>query len=500
MTETFDSLREQGNRQFRHENYTGSLICYTQCLDLQPDSFALYCNRAAALIKLDSMDEAEDDLEKSLNINSDYVPSLLRLAFLMLYKGNVVESLKYYVRAVRVSSRHAHQLSRFKSRLKEAIRLVESRARQQGYSQDYIDNIITDDVRITLDGYQSIRHQSGSNAGIPVVHRTMNPTASFMENGNTQGQNLLGNGAAITTDFPLFQQTVPEGDENGDNANPRIIQGPNGFSASFTLGPNQTNGLMGMLSRVTGQPLDNNLEPQNHPPTPQTPGHDSATRATANRSQETTEESAPDPDIGIPDVIPQNYTRSNDANRNTNIPNLAQQIGNTAQAFIQGRAISGQPLNGADMARGLATTIASQIGHVMSTQSQGQAARANASTNPNDVGSQLRGIAQAAATAFLGSMSPNAGNNTGSGTSGINTTNAQTSEHPSNAAQVPFASTANSSVQNRASTSTHSDNSNNNVGGNEGNAGNNVSSTSTHEEANRHNTSDLESAMDLDLD
>ena len=42
MTETFESLREQGNKKYRQENYTGSLICYTRCIDLQPSALALF--------------------------------------------------------------------------------------------------------------------------------------------------------------------------------------------------------------------------------------------------------------------------------------------------------------------------------------------------------------------------------------------------------------------------------------------------------------------------
>ncbi|QOU20848.1 hypothetical protein BRETT_000562 [Brettanomyces bruxellensis] len=533
MAETFESLREQGNRKFRQENYTGSLICYTRCIDLQPSAFALYCNRAAALIKLDSMDEAEDDLRKSLIINPEYVPSLLRLGFLMLYKGNVVESLKNYVQAVRVSSRHPHQLDRFKSRLKEAVRLTESRARQQGYSQDYIDGIIADDVRITLDGYSSIRHETGGNSDIPAVYRSVNPTTSFAEDGNTQGRNIAGNGAGIAAEFPLFQQTTTGGNENGANANPRIVQGPNGFSASFTVGPNQANGLMGLISRITGQPLDNNADQPNHPTTPQASTQNNVSEADSTHPVASAQ-NAPDPDVGIPDVQAGDYSGSSNTTARSNIPNFAQQINNTAQAFIQGRANNGQPLNGADMARGLATTIASQIGHALSNQAQNHTAQVNASGNPNDMSSQLRGIAQAAATAFLGSMTPNNGNNAGANAAttantssnaanNATSTNAATSANAAASANaatsmnaITSANTSTSANTPNISTNTFSSTTGNDTDANPAapqnvpqnisarptnghNAGGNTSASSAHNE-NAYNTSDLESAMDLDLD
>lgn len=518
MTETFESLREQGNKKYRHENYTGSLICYTRCIDLQPSAFALYCNRAAALIKLDSMDEAEDDLRKSLIINPQYVPSLLRLAFLMLYKGNVVESLKNYVQAVRVSSRHPHQLDRFKSRLKEAVRLTESRARQQGYSQDYIDGIIADDVRITLDGYSSIRHETGGNSDIPAVYRSVNPTTSFAEDGNTQGRNIAGNGAGIAAEFPLFQQTTAGGNENGANANLRIVQGPNGFSASFTVGPNQANGLMGLISRITGQPLDNNADQPNHHTTPQASTQNNVPEADSTHPVASAQ-NAPDPDVGIQDVQAGDYSGSSNTTASSNIPNFAHQINNAAQAFIQGRANNGQPLNGADMARGLATTIASQIGHALSNQAQNHTAQVNASGNPNDMSSQLRGIAQAAATAFLGSMTPNNGNGAGvnaastantSANAANNATSANAANNATSANAATSANTPNISTNTFSSTTGNESNVNSaasqnvsqNISArptNAHNAGGSTSASSAHNE-NAYSTSDLESAMDLDLD
>ncbi|KAH3661390.1 hypothetical protein OGAPHI_006797 [Ogataea philodendri] len=149
-------LRQKGNEKFHSSNYPGALILYTECINLDPQAFAIYCNRAATLIKLDCMKEAEEDLVKSLQINPEYVPSLCRLGFLYLYEGNTVKSLENYVKAVQVCAKEPHQLDRFKGRLKEAVRLAEGRAKQQGYSQEYIDTLIPATVRATLDNYRGL--------------------------------------------------------------------------------------------------------------------------------------------------------------------------------------------------------------------------------------------------------------------------------------------------------------------------------------------------------
>ncbi|GMF53900.1 unnamed protein product [[Candida] boidinii] len=149
-------LRSLGNAKMKEANYVSALMHYSEAISIDPHSAPLYCNRAAALIQLGSMKDAENDLIKSINYNPNYIPSLCRLGFLYLYEGNTIKSLENYVKAVEICASQPHSLDRFKSQLKESVKLAESRARAQGYSQDYIDEIIPDSVRITLDSYRSL--------------------------------------------------------------------------------------------------------------------------------------------------------------------------------------------------------------------------------------------------------------------------------------------------------------------------------------------------------
>ncbi|QPG76461.1 hypothetical protein FOA43_003850 [Brettanomyces nanus] len=349
MTEEFDRLRAQGNEKFRNGNYGGSLVCYTRCIDLVPTSYALYCNRAAALIKVDSIKEAEEDLKKSLEINSDYVPSYCQLGFLMLYEGNTVASLENYVKAVKISSKRPHQLERFKSQLKEAIRLAEGRARQQGYSQNYIDSIITDDVRICLDSYHSLRSHASNQ---PTV-----ATGSVSESiDRNEGPRFPG-GISMASSVPFLAQLINRTGNTGgvptteeaegatgtagtagtaDTAtaspNSTHVQGPNGFSASFNMAPNQTNGLMDFISQISGQ---------------------------ANIPEAVGTEREGEPII--PTALQNTGTTSTSTSSSAQQSNVHMAAHNAAQGFMNRRVQAGQPLNGADFARGLATTIASQL-------------------------------------------------------------------------------------------------------------------------------------------
>ncbi|KAG7886843.1 hypothetical protein KL938_000496 [Ogataea parapolymorpha] len=210
-------LRLKGNEKFKNCNYPGALIHYTECLNLDSNAYAIYCNRAAALIKLDCMKEAEEDLIKSLEINPDYVPSLCRLGFLYLYEGNTVKSLENYVRAVQVCAREPHQLDKFKGRLKEAVRLAEGRAKQQGYPQSYIDNIIPSTVRAILDNYRGL---ASEDAG----HSTVSSNAT-----NQSGESSIPRGrtfATAITGTPMSLASLfGQGANRGVNTSIRVETG-----------------------------------------------------------------------------------------------------------------------------------------------------------------------------------------------------------------------------------------------------------------------------------
>lgn len=471
-------LRKLGNEYFEQNNYGGALIRYTEAIQQAPDEIAagIYCNRAAVLIKLDSLKEAEADLKKSLELQPDYVPSLCRLAFLKLFQGDPISSIKNYVRAVTVCGDTTNTLPRFRAHLKDAVKMATSRAKQQGYSPSYIKGLIPAEVQAKLDSFASLSDLDQGTTS------TINRSRTEDERETPHREDIHGQRFQPGRPFAL----------NVDNAfnqpnGPRVVQGPNGFSASFTVGQNQANGLMDLISHITGQANDdrettendggirevhestgsvgsgsisnaNNGASSDHSTgnTANTPSNASSTsnvnvntNATSTSSNatnasnndtnrpnsdthSTAHEDPAEPDVDISDVEADNRqnTNPNSHQSNNNPPgiNLAQTAGQAAQSFIQGRLNNQQPINGVDFARGLATTIASQIGHAMSNQPP---------PDTNTVSGQLRGIAQAATNAFVGASNINqAGRATNSGSSNTNATPASNTVHNSNTADA----------------------------------------------------------------
>lgn len=192
MDKTVEELRNLGNKKFRELNYGAALMYYTQGIDKDPNSYALYYNRAVTFVKMDNIEEAKEDLNKSLSIKPDYIPSLCQLGFVYLYQGNTPDSLESYVKVVKINETLPHQLNRFKAQLKEAIRLAESRCRQQEYSDSFIDAIITREIRDILDGYPNLpTHmvESGipsvSFGNVPISHHagSLGPSATVIASG-----------------------------------------------------------------------------------------------------------------------------------------------------------------------------------------------------------------------------------------------------------------------------------------------------------------------------
>ncbi|TID30904.1 hypothetical protein CANINC_000496 [Pichia inconspicua] len=203
---TVQELRDLGNKKFRELNYGAALMRYTEAIDKDPTNYALYYNRAVTLVKMDAIDEAMEDLLKSLELNPEYIPSLCQLAFLYLYKGDTPSSLETYVKVVKANEKLPHSLNKFKAQLKQSISLAESRCLQQEYTQSFIDKIITPDVRTIIDSYPTLPNHM-IESGIPPVSFGNVPV------GHVQESTAIVTGASIPVPL-IFGNNTQQGGQN----------------------------------------------------------------------------------------------------------------------------------------------------------------------------------------------------------------------------------------------------------------------------------------------
>ncbi|KAG0689904.1 hypothetical protein C6P40_004252 [Pichia californica] len=500
-----EELRLLGNEKFRSLNYGAALMLYTQAIDKDPSSFAIYYNRAVALVKMDAMKEAKDDLLKSLEINPEYIPSLCQIGFLYLYEGNTPDSLESYVKVVKLNMNLPNQLNRFKAQLKEAIRLAESRCRQQEYPQEFIDSIITPEIRSTLESYPNLpTHMIES--GIPPVAFGNVPISHQFENPSVIARASIPiavNG--IRASNPSNTNQNNSDTTNGNNGIASMINLPNilgalngtpGVSASVTIGgPQSPEELMSALGNITNTEVN---ESNHSVPTYTPPTNTTATSTTSTGTQPSNQTST----IGTPTFTingnPSSVTTHHPIIRHTTSTGLPVDILQSHREAHQ------QAINRANELRRQ---------REQSTQTQTQAQTQTSQTTPTDTTATVE---TATATAESSSSSSSSNNNNTSD----NTTTAD-STAPTFARQ--FASTiatqlTNAALQNASQVSPNATPNNGaiqslaqnltsiasgvlgSLSGNNNNFVSMVSSNNNNSNTSASNNTPLDADLDMDLD
>ena len=84
MIKKQEALKSQGNEAFKSNRNEDAIAFYTEALALDSDNAdynaTIYCNRAAALLKLKNFNEAKNDCNRSIEQKSDYVKAYSRRA------------------------------------------------------------------------------------------------------------------------------------------------------------------------------------------------------------------------------------------------------------------------------------------------------------------------------------------------------------------------------------------------------------------------------------
>ncbi|XP_036342001.1 tetratricopeptide repeat protein 1 [Rhagoletis pomonella] len=101
--EQSDRMKLEGNELFKAEEPLRAIEIYTSALHICPTSCTkeraiLYCNRAAAKIKLDSKKSAIDDCSKAIELWPGYVRALMRRAKLCEQEDRLEDALADYKR------------------------------------------------------------------------------------------------------------------------------------------------------------------------------------------------------------------------------------------------------------------------------------------------------------------------------------------------------------------------------------------------------------------
>ncbi|XP_053206173.1 uncharacterized protein LOC128390474 [Panonychus citri] len=80
--------KEEGNRFFKMGNYSSAVSCYSQAIELDKENHLLFGNRAQSYLNLNRPEEAIEDCDCALKLDSNYVKGYLRrgTAFKLLHE------------------------------------------------------------------------------------------------------------------------------------------------------------------------------------------------------------------------------------------------------------------------------------------------------------------------------------------------------------------------------------------------------------------------------
>lgn len=97
------SLKDQGNEEFKKENYLKAAALYAQAVKEDPQNAVLYSNKSAALLKLKKVTKALEDAETCIKLKPDWDKGYFRKGAVLEEMGKLAEALKEYEHSLQLS-------------------------------------------------------------------------------------------------------------------------------------------------------------------------------------------------------------------------------------------------------------------------------------------------------------------------------------------------------------------------------------------------------------
>jgi len=127
-----ERLKTEGNNTFQEGKSQEAYNLYTDAINLDPDNDSynstLYCNRAAASIKLKNFKQGVADCDKALEKNPNYVKAFIRRAACKMEMEEFEDAVRDYTRANELDSNNSETIRN----LKEA-KLAAKKAKRKDY-------------------------------------------------------------------------------------------------------------------------------------------------------------------------------------------------------------------------------------------------------------------------------------------------------------------------------------------------------------------------------
>lgn len=119
-----EELKNAGNEALQAKNFEGAVASYSQAIKLDSTNAVYFSNRAAAYIHLHSLDLAQADCEKAIQLNASFPRAHARLGSVFMQKGMPEQAVPAYEKAVQLdptNEQFAKQLAEARAALSESM-------------------------------------------------------------------------------------------------------------------------------------------------------------------------------------------------------------------------------------------------------------------------------------------------------------------------------------------------------------------------------------------
>ncbi|XP_051155550.1 stress-induced-phosphoprotein 1 [Leptopilina boulardi] len=100
-------LKDKGNKALQEGKYDEAVKYYTEGIAIDPSNHVLYSNRSAAYAKAEKYNQALEDAEKTVTLQSTWAKGYSRKGSALAYLGKIDESIKAYETALQLDPSNA---------------------------------------------------------------------------------------------------------------------------------------------------------------------------------------------------------------------------------------------------------------------------------------------------------------------------------------------------------------------------------------------------------
>lgn len=166
--ELSNEAREKGNELFKAHNYAESVKFYAEAVKRNPSDARNYSNRAASLLKLMALPEAEKDCDKAIELDPVFIKAYIRKAAIQFAKREYKKCIETCQQGMEKDVEKKHY-AEIQGQMQKAYHMMSSSGtdeekRQRAMNDPEVQEILRDPVM------QSILQQMQSDPGAVQDH------------------------------------------------------------------------------------------------------------------------------------------------------------------------------------------------------------------------------------------------------------------------------------------------------------------------------------------